>query len=309
MHPSLNALEPRVAGQLGLVTWNQLRSESLSEREISGLVRRRVIVRVRPRVYRIVGSPQTWEQVLLAVVLSTGDGAASHSSAARLWNFRHYTDDYLEVVLPRQQQLRLRGVRAHRSVVLFPTDLCTRHSVRCTSFERTLCDMTTNLSWLQVGRVLDDGLRRKVASLDRLGECLERLDSGPNRRLTVVQGLLKRRDSGFDPGGSDDELRMLRVLREAGLPEPVQQYRVRVKGRTYFLDFAWPDFKVFAEWYGLSWHVGASAVAYDNARITAMSTIGWRPLIFTGDSSNTTIASDTRELLSQVGYLTHRRGA
>ena len=46
-------------------------------------------------------------------------------------------------------------------------------------FERTLCDCTTRLNEYQLGRSLDDGLRRGVASLQRLKDCSERTESAP----------------------------------------------------------------------------------------------------------------------------------
>jgi hypothetical protein len=277
-----------------------MRKGKLSERQIAGLRKRRVTERVRRRVDRVVGSPHTWEQAALAAVLSIGDdAAASHSSGARLWDYRYLSDEEcLEVVVPRRSLVIADGVRVHRTVLLDAADVTTRNGVRVTTYERTLCDLTTQLSWLQAGKVLDDGLRRKVATLDRLRDCLERLDSGPRRRLTVIHSLLSQRQSDFNPGGSGSELRLLELVREAGLPEPVQQYRMRVNGATYYLDYAWPSHQVFAEWYGLPWHIGASAVAYDSARTTAMSTVRWRPLIFTDASSDEEIVRDLRSALS-----------
>jgi hypothetical protein len=296
--------------QHGLVNRLQLRSAGYTDRQIEGLVRQRRLRRVRRGVYVVAGAPPTWHQALLAAQLSAGESAvASHSSAARLLSFRYAPDDGFELTVNRNHPVTLPGVQVHRSVLLEPSDVTRRYGVPCTTFERTFCDETTQLSWLQLGRVLDDGLRRKVTTLDRLHECCARLDSGPNRRLRVVQGLLSQRDASYDPGGSDAELRFLRVLDEARLPPPVQQFEVRPVRRTYYLDFAWPECMVFAEWYGLAWHSGASAVVSDNARLTELSAAGWRPLIFTSESSDAEIVERTRDLLNDVGWIHHRRGA
>ena len=119
------------------------------------------------------------------------------------------------------------------------------------------------------------------------------LDSGPGRRLRVIQQLLAERDASFNPGGSASELRVLAVLREAGIPAPVQQFRVRVDSHWYELDFAWPEQRVFAEYYGLAVHSGASAVAYDNSRLTAMVGEDWRPLVFTDSTPDHEIIKRT----------------
>jgi hypothetical protein len=141
------------------------------------------------------------------------------------------------------------AVGIHRSVHFDDVDIAHRNGIPCASFERTLCDSITLLSEFQLGRVLDDGLRRSVAS-------------------------------------PASELHVLDVVTRAGLPVPVQQHRVQVGTEMYVLDLAWPDRKAFAEYYGLAVHSGPSAVAYDNARITDLALAGWTPLIFTDASSD-----------------------
>ncbi len=296
--------------QHGLITRSQLRSAGYTDRQIAGLVKHLRLRRMRRGVYVVGGAPASWHQALLAAQLGAGDTAvASHSSAARLLQFRYAPDDGFELTVKRNHPVTLPGVQVHRSVLLGPRDVTSRDGVPCTTFERTFCDETTQLSWLQLSRVLDDGLRRKATTVKRLHECCARLDSGPNRRLRVVQDLLAQRDAAYDPGGSDAELRFLRVIDEARLPPPVQQFEVRPARRTYYLDFAWPDCMVFAEWYGLSWHSGASAVAYDSARLTELSAAGWRPLIFTTESSDAESVERTRVLLADVGRIHDLRGA
>lgn len=72
--------------QHGLVTRRQLLDAGLSPSTIKRWVSAgRLIVVYRP-VYRLAGSPPSWEQRILAAVLAAGDGSvASHRSAARLW--------------------------------------------------------------------------------------------------------------------------------------------------------------------------------------------------------------------------------
>jgi hypothetical protein len=212
-----------------------------------------------------------------------------------LWAFSYLPAESVDVTVERDSVGPMAGVR--RTTILPEVDVTERSGIPCTSFERTLCDCTTILSAFQLGRVLDDGLRRNLASLDRLTKCVFRLDSGPGRRLRLVQKLLAERDASFDPGGSSSELRVLAVLRQAGVPAPVQQYRVRVDSRSYELDFAWPEQRVFAEYYGLAVHSGASAVAYDNSRLTAMVGQGWRPLVFTDATPDREIIERAQEVL------------
>jgi hypothetical protein len=299
MDAHLARFELLLAPQQGLITLGQLRDGDLNEDQIRSLLRRRVLRRHRPRVFGLVGSGESWERGLLAVVLSIDASVASHSSAARLWSLAPRPEDRYEVTIDRERRLTMRGVAVHRSGTLDETDVSHRHGIACTSFERTFCDCTTLLSKYQLGRALDDGLRRGVASLRRLSLCAERLESGPGRHMSIVRSLLASRGIGFDPGGSRSELSVLDVIRRAGLPLPVQQHRVRIGSQTFRTDFAWPDHMVFAEYYGLPFHTGASAVVADSARLTALTAAGWLPLVFTSESSDREIVERTTAALNQ----------
>jgi hypothetical protein len=239
-------LERTLARQHGIVTWTQMRDAKLSENAIRSLVKRKHLRRVRPATYALVGVPPSWEQTLLSAVLAAGDGAvASHTAAARLWGFPTRLDHAIEIVVPGHRHVRLQGVRAHRSVGFA---VARRHGIPCTTFERTLCDCTSMMSYLQASRALDDGLRRGVASLRRLERCAHALKSAPGRPMGVITGLLAERPTGYHPGGSNDERRVLETLKRAGMPLPVQQHRVDVPGHTYHLDYAYPELMAFLEY-------------------------------------------------------------
>ena len=296
MARTLTSIDDLARMQLSLVTREQLLDAGFSPSTVATLLRSRALRPVRPRVYATFGSIRDWHQEVMATVLLVGQGAvASHASAARLWEFVHRPEDRVDVLSRSDFGSRRRGV--HRTTILPDEDVSVRSGIPCTSFERTLCDCTTLLSAFQLSRVLDDGLRRGDASLARLLRCVARLDSGPGRRLGVIKALLSQRDASFNPGGSASELHVLQVVREAGLPAPVQQFPVRVGDQSYVLDFAWPDRRVFAEYYGLAVHSGASAVARDSARLTALAGAGWHPLVFTDATPDHQIVRDVANAL------------
>jgi hypothetical protein len=311
MAAKLSSIDDLAKVQWSLVTREQLLEAGFGRPRIATLLRTGSIRFVRPGIYATFGSRPDWHQALMATVLAVGDGAvASHSSAARLWEFAHRPEEAGEVLFKGDSSARKRGV--HRTTILPDEDVSMRSGIPCTSFERTLCDCTTLLSPFQLGRVLDDGLRRRDTSLVRLQRCAARLDSGPGRRLALVKYLLGQRDASFDPGGSAAELHVLKAVRDAGLPEPVQQHPVRARQKSYVLDFAWPEQKVYVEYYGLLWHSGASAVAYDSERQTALVGLGWRPLVFTDGTSDREIVRDVANALSTApsdGAIEHRMSA
>ena len=66
------------------------------------------------------------------------------------------------------------------------------------------------------------------------------------------------------------------VMIDGGLPPPVLQYEVvDPQGRTWRLDFAWPELRVGAEYDGLDWHSGPDAFLRDRRRVSALQQLGW----------------------------------
>lgn len=66
------------------------------------------------------------------------------------------------------------------------------------------------------------------------------------------------------------------VMIDGGLPEPALQYEVvDVGGRTWRLDFAWPEYRVAAEYDGVAWHSGRDAFFRDRRRYAALQELGW----------------------------------
>jgi hypothetical protein len=301
MDSDLVPFESELSSQRGLVTLDQLRAGSLNDNRTRWLIRRGTLRRVRPRVFALVGAGESWERGLLAAVLSIDGAVASHAAAARLWQFDPRPEDRYEITIGRNLNPIMRGVVIHRSGTIAEQDKGHRDGIPCASFERTLSDCSTLLTDYQLSRVLDDGLRRGVASLTRLKSCSERMESAPGRHMTVVRGLLAERGIGFHPGGSRSELQVLDVMLRAGISPPVRQLSVKIGLKTYRPDFAWPEQMVFAEYYGMAFHIGAAANVYDSARVTALSAAGWSPLVFTYASSDREIIDKTREALGRRG--------
>jgi hypothetical protein len=97
--------------------------------------------------------------------------------------------------------------------------------------------------------------------------------------------VVARRLEGLDPGGSEAELDVLDLLQAAGLPMPVQQFRVVIGGRERFLDYAYPDALVYLEYLGFSEHGQIRSTFDDDAdREAELALAGWLML---GITSNT----------------------
>jgi hypothetical protein len=271
-----------------LITADQAIAAGLTYDQVRGLCQRGIWTTEREGVYAPAGAPPTAERAVLAVVLAAdGPAWASHETAGWLWPLRGIQQpDKIELLRPLGHHMRLDGVVGHRSGSLFSADLTTTRRVPVTSPERTVVELSGRLSALELGRVVDDGIRRRLLTLDRLRRCTARLDTGPGRRLSVVRAVLAERLPGYDPGDSDLETRVLRTIVGAGLPPPVQQHRVRVRGKTYKLDLAYPDGRAGFELDSWKYHGQFSPFTDDRTRRNFLELAGWTIYQFTDSHSD-----------------------
>lgn len=118
---------------------------------------------------------------------------------------------------------------------------------------------------------LDAALRSGTCSRDDLVRAVD-LQSG--RRGIVAARELLELASPLAESPMESEARL--VMIDGGLPPPVLQYEVvDLRGYTWRLDFAWPDFRVAAEYDGVEWHSGAQAFVRDRRRAAALQDLGW----------------------------------
>lgn len=118
---------------------------------------------------------------------------------------------------------------------------------------------------------LDAALRSRTCSRVDLSEAAER--QAGRRGIVGVRELLPlAAPEAESPMESEARLVML----DGGLPTPVLQHEVvDVNGRTWRLDFAWPDYRVAAEYDGVDWHSGPEAFRRDRKRSAALQEVGW----------------------------------
>ena len=265
------------ASALGVLTRRQLERRVADGR----------LERLRPAVYRLAGVTETWEQVVLAACITAGAGTyASFRSAARLWALAGFEDDdVVEVTTPSRRRARIAGVVVHDSQITGRRHATRRGGIPVTSPARTLCDLTACSRPWEVERALDDALRRKITTLRSVRAVYVDLAGPGRRRCTVMRALLQDRLPGFDPGGSPMELRLIAWLTDAGLPRPVQQHRIRIRGRSVRLDLAYPDLLIGIEYDGWDTHRSRQSFAADRARQNELEIRGWLVLRFTATST------------------------
>ena len=257
---------------------------------------------VRKGVVAVNGSPRSWRQEAHAVLLSCGDAvAASHGTAQRLLEGVEIrslrNEDAFHVIAPLARKATRDGVVGHRSGTLDDGDIITRGGIPMTSPLRTAVDLSGTLSDKDLGLVVDDFIRRKLMTLVEMRERLNRTRPAPGRSVARLRRVLAARLPGYDPGESELEARIARLIDQAGLAKPTQQHRVQFGRDRYRIDFAWPDRKVYLEGNGFGFHSLSSDLDRDARRQNRLVLGGWRPIEITWRMTDTEIVNTIRAFL------------
>jgi very-short-patch-repair endonuclease len=299
--------------QHALVTYAQASDAGFSANAIRHRVDVGVWRTVLPRVYGVNGAPATARQAAMAAALWAGDGAlCSHLTAATLWGFEGVTTSRVEVTIPYERALRHRRVVVHRSQSLPETDRARRDGIPVTSAARTLVDIAGVLSPERLEVALEHALRERLTTVPALAARLDELGGKGRRGAGVLRELLAERGSQASPLESPLEVRLWRLFVRAGLPRPVRQHAVVAGGRSFRLDFAWPQELVAVEADGYRAHGGRAAFVRDRRRAGVLTAAGWSLLHVTWEqvtSEPELVAATVRDALRIASLKRHSRRA
>lgn len=288
----------RLAGrQHGLIALRQCERLDLSRRQIQWFIRTGAMIRVRPGVYRWCGAVPSWEMMAMASVLAAGEGAAlSHRSAGRLWGLLAAEPGPLEITCARW--LRLAGVTAHQHR-LVAKETTRRDGIPVTTPARTLLDLAESCATSELGRLIDDALRRDLTTLGTLETLLRNHEGRGRRRRSPMRDALRDRGAGYDPCANDWEQQMQTLYDRMGLPAGVRQFPVRTRRRRYVIDRALPELKIGIEFQGRAYHGTRSGFDYDSRRRNDLTQAGWLMLDFTTNTAEEEIKCTVQAAVGQ----------
>ena len=295
--------EHRAEAQHGVIHRSQAIEAGLSPSAIGRKLALGKWSEVHPNVYHLGGAPETPLSKLFAAWLWIGDGFISHTSAARLWELDGIPDAE-QIELTAYRGTRAEGVRVHR---LRPTDrppLRVIHGMAVTSIERTLFDLAGDLPLRYVGLAMDDALRRKLTTLDRLWEAWKAFGRKGRKGTKAFKILLFGRDDREGLLRSRLESKMLRILRRVSPPVP--NHRVTDGSRVAYLDFAYPTLKIGIETHGALWHHGEERWKKDLVRDRWLKSLGWSLLYYSWDDVHLSPAQTEKEVR---GFLEQAKGS
>jgi hypothetical protein len=213
---------------------------------------------------------------MAAVLGSHFTGWLSHLSAASAHGFTLFPRPEKIDLVGVGAQARMPGVAGHRTLWLPESDRTTTRYVPMTTAERSFIDSCGSLPEHLLDKAGDHAIRRKLITLPRLARTFDHIPCSGRRKSAPMRLFLGKRVRNFDPGGSDRELDVLKIIRRGGYPLPKQQFRVKVEGATYFIDFAWAESMHGIEFEGFECHGGLWTPFHkDRERLRRLTRAGW----------------------------------
>jgi hypothetical protein len=269
--------------QYGIAPREQLRDAQLKRHHIDHLIeigRLEIMFRC---VYRVAGTPESWEQRVLGACWAGGmRGVASCRAAGALWDLPG-GEQLLEITGPRWRRTRHEDIVAHESKHLDPLDVAiVKGVVPVTRPARTFLDycglVERGLLEESVAQLaLQEAVRRDLVDIALVGSRWEKL--GGIRRVggRVAEKLIKRWLPGITKTDSRPEAVLLRMLHDHGLPDPVPQHRVWLgPEEPVDLDFAWPSRRVGLEFDSYRYHGGRMKHDADARRVLRLQQRRWQ---------------------------------
>jgi Transcriptional regulator, AbiEi antitoxin len=214
--PSWSVVSEVAAGQWGVVSRAQLRRVGVALATVDYWVRAGRLHVVYRGVYAVGHRVMRVEGRRLAAVLACGEGAVlSHRSAAAHWGLLASDAARVEVTAPATRH-GPRGIRLHRARFLDARDTTSHEGIPTTTVARTLLDLAATVREDQLERAFAQALFLQLYDHSAIEALLARTNG---HRGTAALAAATAREPKFTK--SDWEVRMLRLIRTAGLPEPL----------------------------------------------------------------------------------------
>ena len=270
------AVASLAARQHGLVSRRQTRVSGLSDSALRYAVRTGRFEPLHPGVFRVAAAPFSWEQSVLAACLWGDPGTyASHTCAAAIWGLDGFVPGL--PVISSTQNLRPDDgrVRVHRVGRWLAYDIDSAGGIPVTSPTRTLLDLAGAVGPARLEVGLDDSLRRRLTTIEKLGWRVEDMAGRGTAGVRLLRRLLAERTSGAPLPESALERRVLRLLEEAGLPPP--QLQVEIRDGAKFIarvDLAYLEHRLVIEVDGYRFHSGKAVWEHDRVRRNALQALG-----------------------------------
>ena len=274
-HPDVRILEI-AARQHGVVAREQLRRAGLSRGAIEHRLRKGTLRPVHRGVYRTGPTTPRYEAESAALLACGAEAVLTHRTAAGILGIapEPRPEEPVDVSGPRSLRGPRSGVRLHRVGRLPADEIDRRYGLRVAAGPRTILDLAASLGPSDLERALARAERQELVTLDQVRAAARRYPGRPGRGK-----LLALLDDIAEPAltRSPPELRLLKMLRKAGVPRP--RTNARIAGME--VDLLFPEYRLAVEIDGYRFHRQRPAFENDRSRDAVLAGQGIMVLRFT----------------------------
>ncbi len=189
----------------GVVTTADLHAAGLSRRQVGAWSSRGRLVDIGPGVWRIAGTPDSFESQVLGAILGLDDDAwASHVTAARLWGLRlHGPLGAIELTRLYGCSTTRGAVRLHRSTLVPGHHVTVHRGVPVTTVPRTLFDLARRASPRLLDRAIEEALRSRLCTVGALHRVAIELGGRGRPGTRKMRTALESRGVDYIPTSSE----------------------------------------------------------------------------------------------------------
>jgi len=202
-----------------------------------------------------------------------------------LWGLWKRWDSPFAVTVARDR--RPKGIRTHRAAGLLRRDVTVQLGIRVTSPARALLDSAPDMSSKSLTRAVNEARRAKLASLEALGDVVDRFPLHPGAPL-----LAPHVSARHAPTRSTLEDEFLEFCRRFGLPTP--QVNAAVAG--YEVDAYFEAERLIVELDGWETHSDRSVFESDRERDATTLALGIATVRITWERFTSTPAGEAARL-------------
>lgn len=252
--------------QHGTLARVQLLALGVTQRQIQRRVRSGHLHRISPGVYAVGRRRLTPEGDRMAAFLAAGSGARlSGWSGATQRLLLPQAGSRVDLAIPSERRVRLPGIVVTRTR-LIPSEVSIANGIPTHTVARLLLDLARRRDDLEALEwAWRQAIYNKTLALDAVQVVLGDHDGEPG--TAALRALCDRRATLMGTLRNRFELRMLSIIREAGLPEPLcNEPYVVGPGITLRPDFRVPSLNLVLESDGRAGHDDVEFVLTDDER-------------------------------------------
>jgi hypothetical protein len=291
------ALAELAARQHGVVSIRQLTARlGYSRNAISRAVREGRLHRIHRGVYAVGHTSLSAHGQALGAVLACGSGSLlSHHSAGWLWDIAKVEPAPFHVTTSVWRTPRP-PLRLHQSLALAPEDRALREGIPVTSLPRTFLDLAAAVKFEWLEKMVERSEELRLFDLRAIEELLART-AGHHGHKRLRRAIALYEPTSFTRSGL--EKRFLRLVLDAGLPQPHMNY----VEHGFELDCYWPEHRFVVELDVFETHGTHAAFERDRKRQEDLLLLGIHMIRVTGPR----LEREPEEVIRRVARLLSER--